>query len=48
MGWLAALAGQEGMHGQWLPAKKPILLWMLGGFSILLLISPSLLPYLIK
>jgi len=30
------------------PPKKPVLLWMLGGFSILLLISPSLLPYLIK
>ncbi len=30
------------------PAKKPVLLWLLGGFSVLLLISPSLLPYLIK
>jgi mercuric ion transport protein len=28
------------------PPKKPVLLWMLGGFSILLLVSPSLLPYL--
>jgi len=30
------------------PPKKPVLLWLLGGLSILLLISPSLLPYLIK
>ncbi|MDQ6997438.1 MAG: mercuric transporter MerT family protein [Mariprofundus sp.] len=30
------------------PPKKPVLLWMLGGFAVLLLISPSLLPYLIK
>jgi len=30
------------------PPKKPILLWGLGGFSILLLVSPALLPYLIK
>jgi len=30
------------------PPKKPVLLWMLGCFAILLLISPSLLPYLIK
>jgi len=30
------------------PPKKPVLLWMLGGFAILLLISPSLLPYLVK
>ncbi|MDX8406374.1 MAG: mercuric transporter MerT family protein [Mariprofundus sp.] len=30
------------------PPKKPVLLWVPGGFSILLLISPSLLPYLIK
>ena len=29
------------------PPKKPVLLWILGGFSILLLISPSLLPYMI-
>ncbi|GAV20661.1 mercuric ion transport protein [Mariprofundus micogutta] len=29
------------------PPKKPILLIMLGGFSVLLLISPSLLLYLI-
>jgi len=26
--------------------KRPVLLWVLGGFSILLLVSPSLLPYL--
>ncbi|MDX8389724.1 MAG: mercuric transporter MerT family protein [Mariprofundaceae bacterium] len=30
------------------PSKKTVLLWVLSGFSILLLISPSLLPYLIK
>jgi len=30
------------------PPKKPVLLWILGGLSILLLISPSLLPYFIK
>jgi len=30
------------------PPRKPVLLWMLGGFAILLLISPSLLPYLMK
>ena len=30
------------------PPKKPILLWMLGGLAVLLLISPSLLPYIIK
>ena len=30
------------------PPKKPLLLWVLGGFAILLLISPSLIPYLIK
>jgi len=30
------------------PPKKPVMLWILGGLSILLLISPSLLPYLIK
>lgn len=30
------------------PPGKLVLLWMLGGLSILLLISPSLLPYLIK
>lgn len=30
------------------PPKKPVLLWMLGSFALLLLISPSLLPYLIK
>jgi len=28
--------------------KKPVMLWLLGGLSILLLISPSLLPYFIK
>jgi len=28
--------------------KKPVMLWILAGLSILLLISPSLLPYLIK
>jgi mercuric ion transport protein len=28
--------------------KRPVLLWALGGFSILLLVSPSLLPYLIS
>jgi len=30
------------------PPKKPVLLWILGGLAICLLISPSLLPYLIK
>ncbi len=30
------------------PPRKPILLWVLSGIAILLLISPSLLPYLIK
>jgi len=30
------------------PPKKPVMLWILAGLSILLLISPSLLPYLIK
>jgi mercuric ion transport protein len=30
------------------PPKKPVLLWVLGGFAILLLISPALLPYLIQ
>jgi len=30
------------------PPKKPILLCLLGGIAVLLLISPSLLPYLIK
>lgn len=30
------------------PPKKPVLLWILGGLSILLLISPSLIPYLVK
>jgi len=30
------------------PPRKPVLLWVLGGFAVLLLISPSLLPYLIK
>jgi len=30
------------------PPKKPILLWVLSGIAILLLISPSLLPYLIQ
>ncbi|MDQ6987532.1 MAG: mercuric transporter MerT family protein [Mariprofundaceae bacterium] len=30
------------------PPKKPVLLWGLGGFAVLLLISPSLLPYFIK
>jgi len=29
------------------PPKKPVLLWTLGGFAILLLISPSLLPLFI-
>jgi len=29
------------------PPKKPVLLWMLGGLAVFLLISPSLLPYLI-
>lgn len=29
------------------PPGKPVLLWILGGLSILLLIAPSLLPYLI-
>ncbi len=28
--------------------KKPVLLWVLSGFAVLLLISPSLLPYLIQ
>jgi len=30
------------------PPKSPILLWILGGVAAFLLISPSLLPYLIK
>jgi len=30
------------------PPKKPVLLWVLGGIAIFLLISPALLPYLIK
>ncbi len=30
------------------PPKNPVLLWLLGGLAVLLLISPSLLPYLIK
>ena len=30
------------------PPKKPVLLWMLGGLSLLLLVSPSLIPLLIK
>ncbi len=30
------------------PPKKPVLLWTLGGVAMLLLISPSLLPYLVK
>ncbi|MDQ6996973.1 MAG: mercuric transporter MerT family protein [Mariprofundus sp.] len=30
------------------PPKKPVLLWGLGSLAVLLLISPSLLPYLIK
>ncbi|MDQ6957810.1 MAG: mercuric transporter MerT family protein [Mariprofundaceae bacterium] len=30
------------------PPKKPVMLWILAGLSILLLVSPSLLPYLIK
>lgn len=30
------------------PPKKPVMLWLLGGMAMLLLISPSLLPYLIK
>ncbi len=30
------------------PPKNPVTLWILAGLSILLLISPSLLPYLIK
>jgi len=30
------------------PPKTPVMLWILGGLSILLLISPSLLPYFIK
>ncbi len=30
------------------PPKKPVLLWILGGLSILLLVSPALLPYFIK
>ncbi|MDX8383661.1 MAG: mercuric transporter MerT family protein [Ghiorsea sp.] len=29
-------------------SKNPVLLWVLGGFAILLLISPTLLPYLIQ
>jgi len=29
------------------PPKKPMLLWLLGGMAVLLLIAPSLLPYLI-
>jgi len=28
--------------------KRPLLLWLLGGFSVLLLILPELLPYLIQ
>ncbi len=28
--------------------KKPLMLWLLGGFAVLLLILPELLPYLIK
>jgi len=28
------------------PPEKPVLLWLLSGFALLLLISPSLLPYL--
>ncbi len=28
--------------------KKPVLMWVLGGLAVLLLISPSLLPYMIK
>jgi len=28
--------------------KKPVMLWMLGGFAVLLLILPALLPYLIQ
>ncbi len=30
------------------PPKRPVLLWVLGGMAVLLLISPSLLPYLLK
>jgi len=29
-------------------SKKPILLWSLGSLALLLLVSPSLLPYLIQ
>lgn len=28
--------------------KKPVLLWILGGLALLLLVSPSLLPYFIQ
>jgi len=30
------------------PPKKPVLLWVLSGIALLLLIAPSLLPYLIQ
>lgn len=40
--------GRKVCIAQGCPPKKPVLLWMLGGLAIFLLISPSLLPYLIK
>ena len=40
--------GRKVCIAQGCPPKKSFLLWGMGGFAILLLISPALLPYLIQ
>jgi hypothetical protein len=40
--------GRKVCMAQGCPPKKPVLLWLLGGLSVLLLVSPTLLPYVIQ
>ncbi len=40
--------GRQACIANGCPPKRPVLLWVLGGMAVLLLISPSLLPFVIK
>ncbi|MDX8410267.1 MAG: mercuric transporter MerT family protein [Mariprofundaceae bacterium] len=40
--------GREQCTASGCQPRKPLLLWLLGGLAILLLISPSLLPYFVS
>jgi len=40
--------GRKQCAGNGCPPSRPVMLWLLGGLSILLLVSPALLPYIIR